>query len=68
MAFKKGVHVEGVWLRTVGGQVQVLVEIDGQWRLLIQETVAECDGKLCHISHIIEPTGILTSPLDKVTA
>ena len=67
MNFRKGVTVTGIWLRTIGGQIKVLAEIDGQFRLLIQETVVECDGRLTPISHIIEPSGILASPLDKVT-
>lgn len=66
--FRKGITIEGVWLRTVGSQSQVLVQIDGQWRLVIGETIFTADGKLAPVSHIVEPSGVMASPVDKVTA
>ncbi len=47
-----------IWLRTIGERVQVLVERDGAWRLVIDEYH---DGP---ISHIVEPEGIANAPLD----
>lgn len=46
------IPVGGVWLRKVGSNVQVLVEVDGFWRLAIEEPD---DG---NYSHIVEPAGI----------
>ncbi len=66
--FKKGVTVDGVWLRTVGSQAQVLIQIDGQWRLVIGETIFTTDGKIAPVSHIVEPSGVMASPADEVTA
>jgi hypothetical protein len=57
-----GVEVRGIWLRKIGDQVQVLAEVDNQWRLVIEERQ---DG---NFSHIVEPSGILSAPLDKTTA
>jgi hypothetical protein len=56
------VVVTGLWLRKDAGNrgaLEVLLEIDGQWRKAIAETAD--DGP---ISHIVEPAGILTAPLD----
>lgn len=52
--------VSGVWLRkTTSGQLTVLAEVDGVWRAIIDE---RCDDG--PISHIVEPDGILTAPID----
>lgn len=53
--------VSGVWLRTLGGQMQVLVEIDGVWRLVIDEYAPLREQS---ISHIVEPSGMLAAPVD----
>lgn len=57
------VPVSGIWLRKkfahLGGEIQVLVEVDGVWRLL--GTWPNDDG--C-ISHIFEPAGIRNAPYD----
>jgi len=54
----KGVLVTGVWVRKdfghLGGQIEVLVEVDGKWCSL--DTWKNDDG--C-ISHIFETAGIL---------
>jgi hypothetical protein len=57
------VPVGGVWLTKkpehLGGDIQLQVEIDGEWRLL--GTWANDDGP---ISHIIEPAGIRSATGD----
>jgi len=58
---RESVAVEGVWLRRVGDEVQVLVEVDGSWRMLMSEPV---DG---NFSHVVEPHGIVAAPYDRLT-
>lgn len=60
MASSPSIAVEGVWLRRVGDEMQVLAEVDGSWRLLVSEPV---EGSC---SHIVEPHGIRSAPFDKV--
>lgn len=62
----KSIVIGGVWLRQTvdaGGpkDIEVLVEVDGKWRLCITE---HPHGP---VSHIIEPAGIAQSPLDPLT-
>lgn len=55
------VDVEAIWLRTAGDKVEVLVQIGGQWRLAVSESVSEIperNGRLSPVSHIIEANGI----------
>lgn len=52
------VPITGVWLDAHSGRIRVRVEIGGQWRTVIDELNAEG-----HISHIVEPAGMLKSPL-----
>lgn len=63
MSVKEPVLVTGVWLRKAtahnGGRLEVLAEVDGVWRLVIDD-VAD-DGP---ISHIAEPSRIRTAPVD----
>lgn len=59
---QRPVPVGGIWIRKIGGDVQVLAEVSGLWRLL---AVEPADGAF---SHIIEPGGILGAPADEVTA
>lgn len=54
--------VTAVWLRHIGNEAQVLVEIDGQWRLIISEYD---EGPY---SHIAEARGFRTRPLDRITS
>jgi hypothetical protein len=54
------VEVSGIWLRFIEGKTQVLAEIDGKFRLLMEEPL---DGNPTY-SHIYEPSGIRTAPLD----
>lgn len=49
---KEPVSVEGIWLRRLGDDIQVLAEVDGVWRLVITEFYDR------NISHIVEPSGI----------
>lgn len=62
--FKQGITISAIWLRTVGNQIQVLAEIDNEWRLVIQESDVDCQGKLCPISHIIETPALTASKID----
>lgn len=55
------VPVTGIWLRRIGSEIHVLAELDGEWRLVIVDTP---DGP---ISHIVEPAGMLQSPIDRIT-
>jgi hypothetical protein len=69
------VAITGVWLRTIkhypGNErgehetedIEVLVEIDGRWRKVIEEISADQGGP---ISHIVEVAGITKAPLDTV--
>lgn len=53
------VPISGIWVRNSLNTVQVLVEFNGQWRLVAEEPL---DGAF---SHIVEPGGIVSSPLAK---
>lgn len=59
---KDVVNISGVWVhRTfdhLGGQLKILVEIDGEWRLLQTH-----DGPQEFISHITEVGGMLSAPV-----
>lgn len=60
---KDSVAVNGIWLRSMEGKVQVLAEFNGAWHLLCEYAM---DG--CLFSEIQEPGGIRIAPLDPVTA
>ena len=51
--------IQGVWLDADQGRVKVRVEVNGVWRNVI-DLPNILDGG--HISHIVEPSGILSSP------
>lgn len=64
---KQPVPVTGIWLHAVFNErgeatdkMRVCAEVDGQWRECIVE------GPYGHCSHIVEPGGILTSPVVSV--
>lgn len=62
MALQEPVAISGLWLRRFGaGDIQVLIERDGQWYLAINEY-----GET--ISHICEPLGMLNAPRDPLPA
>jgi len=48
-----------VWLRRLRDRVTVSVEVNGSWRLVIDD-----DLTLERISWVVEPLGIETSPPD----
>lgn len=56
MAKQAPIPITGVWLDAHSGRIKVRVEIDGQWRDVIDER--NDDG---HISHIVEPAGLQDS-------
>ncbi len=59
---KREILVAGIWLRTtLDGRIEVLVEYEDHWRLIVDEKYGD------NISHIVEPLGVLTAPLDPVT-
>lgn len=53
------VKITGIWLRRSGDELHVLVEVNKQWHKAIVE---HFDG---NISHIVEPAGILSAPVEK---
>jgi hypothetical protein len=58
-------NITGVWLRSMGSDfgtdLEVLIEIDGQWRLVIEELADST------ISHIVEEPGMASAPRDTLT-
>lgn len=61
------VSITGVWLRTTNSRVQVLVEIDKQWRLCQNDFISYDDGKYSPCSHIYEANGIRNAPIDALS-
>lgn len=59
---KETVAVSGLWLRRMGDDVEVLVEIDGVWRLAITEPLD------ANFSHIAETGGLRLAPVDLLAA
>lgn len=53
------VAIQGVWLDAHSGRIKVRVEVDGVWRNVLDLPNID-EG---HISHIVEPSGILSSPI-----
>lgn len=56
----QAVPITGIWLRGGENIVQVLAEVSGEWRVVIQEYMPTSgnDGNIWPISHIVEPAGI----------
>lgn len=54
----RAISVNGIWMRRRGLTVQLLAEVDGEWRLIATEHM---DGAF---SHIVEPDGIANAPRD----
>jgi hypothetical protein len=60
----KTIEVSGIWLRGAGtDHVQVLAEVDGEWRVVIPPERIHADGTIQTISHIVEPDGIAKAPV-----
>lgn len=70
---KTPITTTGVWLRTGNPdprypglkKLEVLVEIEGQWRVAITSHVPSFEGEC---SHIAEGLGMQSAPLDPITA
>lgn len=56
------VLIQGVWLDAYSGRIKVRVEVNGEWRNVLDLPNVGHE----HISHIVEPSGILASPLADV--
>lgn len=54
------VSVTGIWLRGGQNKMEVLAEVNGEWRVVIDEFVPlqGNDGNVWPISHIVESSGI----------
>ena len=52
------VSISGLWLRSYGKRMQVLVEMAGSWYVVIDEFAPLSNQS---ISHIIEPRGIVAT-------
>jgi len=58
-SLQEPVAIQGVWLDAHSGRIKVRVEVDGVWRNILDlPNIGEG-----HISHIVEPSGILSSPM-----
>ena len=57
---KQEVKVTAIWLRRIGDHAQVLIECEGQWKLVAQERF---DG---NFSHIAEARGLTHWPNERV--
>ncbi len=62
---KDTMPISGVWLRVLHGRIQLLVEYEGEWRLVNDEPLL---GNETMVSHITECEGINLSPLDPLTS
>lgn len=56
-SLQEPVAIQGVWLDAHSGRIKVRVEVNGVWLNVIDESNID----RCHISHIVEPSGILNS-------
>lgn len=57
MRKKLPIQINAIWLRRIGDETQVLVNVGGRWRLVIQEPFDS------NFSHIVEPGGIAKAKL-----
>lgn len=57
------VLIQGVWLDANAGRIIVRVEVGGEWRNILDLPNIQDGG---HISHIVEPSGILSSSLSNI--
>lgn len=56
------IPITGIWLRRIGDKAQVLIEINGKWRLVVEEY---CDASFSHIAECVDNGD--RWPLDKLT-
>ena len=53
---KETVPVSGVWTRTINGQLQILLEVEGKWRLVgdlnLHQLIDSNHGKILEASGI----------------
>lgn len=61
----KKIVCTGIWLRSIGAEVEVLVEINGEWKVAIKTSSDPLAQGV--ISHIAEPAGQDRWPKDEVT-
>jgi hypothetical protein len=54
----KSIRIGGVWIRAIGENVELLVELEDGWHLCATEPLDAAFG------HIVEPGGIINAPLD----
>lgn len=60
MGKKAPVEINGIWLRRIGDETQVLVSMNGRWRLVIQE---QFDAQF---NSVVESGGIAKSKLVRI--
>ena len=58
MSWSDGVLVSGLWLRKLDGRMQVLAEVDGGWRVAIDEACGE------HCGTVVSAAAIREAPVD----
>jgi hypothetical protein len=61
-------NITAIWLRRIGDKAQVLAEIDGKWRQVIEESL---DGSFSHIAEVVDdgtrwPVDPITDKTDPV--
>lgn len=54
-SMQEPISIQGVWLDAHSGRIRVRVEVNGVWLNVIDEP----NMRESHISHIVEPSGIL---------
>jgi hypothetical protein len=69
MSEAKRVPVGGVWLLTAAGRLRVLVELDGVWRVAIDERRPfDADGTPLTVSHCADAAGFDRLPVPVILA
>jgi hypothetical protein len=59
---KEPVPITGLWLRTLDKRLHVLIELNGQWKLVNDYPLT--DGAETIIGHITDSAGMLLAPCD----
>ncbi|BCM89069.1 hypothetical protein IAD21_00912 [Abditibacteriota bacterium] len=61
---KELIQVSGIWLRGVGtDSVEVLAEIEGEWRVVIPPQNVDSQGQMQTVSHCVHPAGMEKAPV-----